>query len=222
MTIFMTYATLSTVYVVFGLEQRGKRLPLAQRLVLKCLPVVFLSICTAWRVFGASTLAIPNTKELLVSLVLSAIGDGLLLFKQRKDLFLCGIATFGTAQLCNIILLGGAKMEGVWQGVFSVLLSSFLYFFVLYPGLKPFLVVPAAIYCFLMTILLWRGLVLVTVPTSDWSVSSLMGGFGCLSYYVSDLTLGIQLSSQKFPLGDQVVIITYYLAQVFLFSFVFY
>ena len=216
----MIYAALSTVYVVFGLGQRGKRLPLSQRLVLKCLPVVFLSICTVWRVFGASSHAIPNTKELLVSLVLSAIGDGLLLCKQRKDLFLCGIAAFGTAQLCNIILLGGAKMEGVWQGVFSVFLSSFLYFFVLYPGLKPFLVVPAAIYCFLMTILLWRGLVLATV--SDWSVSSLMGGFGCLSYYVSDLTLGIQLSVQKIPLGDQVIIITYYLAQFCLFSFVFY
>ena len=214
------YTILSVVYLIYGLGRRDKGLPLSQRVVLKCAPVVLLSLYTVWTVLGGRTARHSNV--LLASLVLSVIGDGLLLFKHRKDIFLIGIIAFASAQICNIVFLGGTKMEGTWQGIVSFILSAFLFFYIIFPRVKNFLIYPIAVYCFLMTVLLWRGLSMVTMTTSKWSATTLMGGLGCVSYYISDLTLGIHIFAMKVPQGDLIIMISYYAAQLLLFMFVFY
>lgn len=219
------YLAASATYLVLGLGRLAAQMHIALRVLLKCLPVLVL---LAYLVVGGSgtptvspvrgTVTRPLDSDwrlIFTSLLFSIAGDALLLFKGSKAAFISGIAAFSTAQVCNILLLGGLRAEGMWSGVFVAALSASLYLLAILPNIKSFLVFPSLVYTIILSIVLWRGL--VVLQKDKWSNAALAMGTGAISYYVSDLTLGIHLFALRVPLGEYIIMVTYYVAQVLLF-----
>ena len=105
--VIFAYLTSAVVYLVLGLGLRQRRVSITEKLILKCIPVAILACFTALAVYFGDDFTGPGVinvqsrrgkwKLLLVSLVFSLLGDGLLLFKNNKLAFLTGIGTFAGA-----------------------------------------------------------------------------------------------------------------------------
>lgn len=222
--VLVAYLAASAAYIALGLGRRSARLHVALVVLLKCLPVLILLFYLVAGGGGTVTVS-PVARAVIrpldsewrlifISLLFSIAGDALLVFKGSKAAFIVGIAAFSTAQVFNIQLLDGLQAEGLWAGVFVTVLSSCIYLLVILPNLKTFLVLPSFIYTVLLSIVLWRGLV-VLQQQDRWS--SVAIGTGAISYYISDLTLGVHVFAMRVPLGDYVIMVTYYIAQILLF-----
>ena len=110
--------------------------------------------------------------------------------------------------------------EGLMEGIIVTLISGIIYFLVLYPNLKSYLILPSFIYCVLLSVVLWRGLI-VLGSVSSATHKHFAAGIGAISYYISDLILSINLFAVKVPYGDYLIMITYYIAQLLLLLSVF-
>ena len=224
--VLVAYLAASAAYIALGLGSRSARMHIALLVLLKCLPVLillFYLVAGGGGTLIVSPVARPVTRPLdsdwrliFASLLFSLAGDALLVFKRTKAAFIGGIAAFSAAQVCNIQLLGGLQANGMWPGIFVAILSTTIYLFVLIPNVKAFIVLPSFIYTVLLSIVLWRGLV-VLLQLEGWSSGAVAMGIGAISYYISDLTLGVHLFAMKVPLGDYLIMVTYYIAQILLF-----
>lgn len=224
------YLAASATYLALGLGRMSAQLHIALRVLLKCLPVLILLAYLV--VGGIGTLTVSPVRRavtrpldsdwrlIFTSLLFSIAGDALLLFKGNKAAFISGIAAFSTAQICNIQLLGGLKAEGMWAGLLVAALSASVYLFALLPNVKSFLVVPSLIYTVILSVVLWKGL--VVLQKDRWSNGAVAVGTGAISYYISDLALGVHLFAIRVPLGEYIIMVTYYIAQVLLFLSVYF
>ena len=224
------YLAASATYLVLGLGRMSARIHIAVRVLLKCLPVFVLLVYLV--VGGGGTVTVSpvrravtrpldsNWRLIFISLLFSIAGDALLLFKGIKSVFISGIAAFSTAQVCNILLLGGLRAEGMWAGVFVAILSTSLYLFAILPNIKSYLILPSFVYTVILSVVLWRGLVIL--QNDKWSNAVVAMGMGAVSYYISDLALGIYLFAVRVPLGEYLIMVTYYIAQVLLFLSVYF
>ena len=221
LTVVVIYLAASAAYLILGLGRMSARIHIALRVLLKCLPVFVLLAYLV--VGGGGTLTRPldsNWRLIFISLLFSIAGDALLLFKGIKAVFISGIAAFSAAQVCNILLLGGLRAEGMWAGVFVAILSTSVYLLSLFPNIKSYLILPSFVYTVILSVVLWRGLVIL--QNDKWSNAVVAMGMGAVSYYISDLTLGIHLFAVRVPLGEYLIMVTYYIAQVLLFLSVYF
>jgi hypothetical protein len=85
-------------------------------------------------------------------------------------------------------------------------------FSVLVPHLHAVFIVPVLLYCFTIASMVYRGLARSARVCSLPSVQ--LSAVGCLFFLLSDSTLAINMFMSSFKASDQLVMSTYYIAQV--------
>lgn len=214
------YSLLCISYMTFGINSSSKLI----KVTLKCLPLLFLILFFLYTVtsihFGPMQgVGDPsNLERLLFGLLFSCLGDFYLVFDM---FFMLGILAFASTQMIHIGLFNGAALlfympDDTSQLVTAaaiVLVSSLVYFCIL-PNLSRVLIIPAAIYCILISIAAWCAIVTMQLNPK---LSTQQGALGACLFYTSDLLLSVNRWRIKLPYGPVLVIGTYYAAQILIF-----
>lgn len=211
------YMMLCLIYMVIGMRLSNSLL----KLILKCFPVLFLIIfffCSVSSLHVGPIQQVDNLERIVFGLMFSCLGDAYIVF---DSLFLHGLISFTFAHFIyiayfgeNVILSLPLSYNELVVAAAVGLVSLLVYFYVL-PKLGYVLVVPAAIYCFVISLMLWYAL--MSTMKEDTEMSQMQGAFGACSFYMSDLLLAINRWRLKIPLGPQLIIGSYYLAQLLIF-----
>lgn len=214
------YLSLCLVYIAVGIHLDSKLL----RGLLKCAPVVLLiyTCFSILRTFGRGPIGhaelVKKLETTLFGLIFSCIGDAYLV---ADGFFIHGIASFAIAQTLYIFLFQGHTLLSLSPTytelltAMAVLLVSVTIYLYLLPKLSHILAMFLAVYCLLISFMLWSSLSQVL---QSYSSRTVMGAVGAGMFYTSDLLLGVRLWRINLPFGRQLVMITYYAAQILIFS----
>ena len=225
------YFVLCTVYLLVGVNRRKQW----QKAILKCSPLILLLIFS-WSYGSSSDRGnvehSNNHWLLLLGLIFSCVGDGLLVFRTHLGLF--GIISFAIAQLIYIGLFGLSvdrvveqSMYGLLSGILVLILSfSIVLLFgwrfssILKTGdhgmRRRFiaLVMPMAIlYFVLISLMLWSAILQLQ---HRFDLIGCLGATGGFLFYVSDVLIAAGAIWQFKVLlhGRILVMVTYYGAQL--------
>lgn len=213
------YVLLCLLYIVFG-KKLATGLP---KMILKSLPILFL---IAFFIKTVTSLPIgpvqgvgdvEHLERLIFGLGFSCLGDCYLVF---DSFFVHGLLSFACAQVVYIGLFNGGLLlfniptqSELLVAVAIGLVSVLVYLYIL-PKLSCVLVVPAAIYCMLLSCMLWCSIVSMQ---QNATLSTLQGAIGSCLFYSSDLVLSLDRWGMKSFYGPYVIIVTYYSAQILIF-----
>ncbi len=153
---------------------------------------------------------------LILALILSWIGDVLLIFADRHELyFIFGLGSFLLAHVFYVILfLKHATMQKLklfWFAIGLVLVSAYLGIFltILIPKLGD-LTIPVVIYAFIISIML---LSTVRALLTWQNKYSLLVFLGALCFVISDSLLAINKFYEQLPQASLLIMLTYLAAQ---------
>ena len=213
------YTMLCLLYMFLGMNSDKKPL----KLVLKGAPIVFLIVTVGKEIFQRSapvTFSAPGSSKQLSTLfwglVFTCIGDGYLIF---ESFFLYGVLSFAVAQAIFISLFDGSvsllfdpTRNDIISGLAIVVVSTLLLAYI-WPKLNRALVVPVAMYCCVISFMLWSAVVKMLHKPTDLTV---LGAIGALMFYTSDLLLGVHKWRLQIPFAQVFIMTTYYTAQLFI------
>ena len=163
---------------------------------------------------GSTTSATSYHLAIIYGLVLSGIGDGLLVFTDDPAYFIAGLLSFALAHVAYIFAFswGGGIRSIRAPLLLPCLLVSCMAFSAIYPGVAAHnLALLTALYNCLITAMIWRSLVQLE---SDQSWSNLAAFIGALLFFVSDFVLAMNKFSRPVPSAQTVVMTTYYAGQL--------
>ena len=211
------YGLLSVVYMGCGINSNYKFM----KCILKCAPVFFLisfyvhsiTKVEVGRMQGNE--AFQRLERTMYGLILSLLGDFYLLF---DSLFILGILAFALAQVMYIIQFSGwvgiaySLEHGDIIAAIAISLVSLTVYCCIWKKLTWVLVIPCAIYCILLSSMLWFAWV---NGMRDESGVSMMGAVGAGFFYISDLLLVIgKWKLFEIAYSKYIVILTYYVSQI--------
>lgn len=191
------------------------------KVIFKCVPLILLmsSVLKTLKESNApvSPLApgsISKLSQLFWALLFSCIGDAYLVF---SDYFILGVTAFSISQGIYISLFGGGL--SFFQNVtntevaigLSVVAVSCLVYISIVSKMKPLLAVLAALYCVLISTMLWSALIQAYRSANNYTI---MGAAGAALFYVSDLLLSINKWGMQLPWAQILIMTTYYSAQL--------
>ena len=215
------YVALCKLYLFLGLRAHSN----AVKLVLKCSPVAFLGVVVALRVLNTRapvTSMGPGSagklSQLFWGLLFSCIGDGYLVFPEY---FLFGVAAFTIAQAIYVTLFSGrlvVLMDLSTEEVVAALgvaVVSALLFAAVMRKMGSRMLLPAAIYAVLISMMLWSALV---QANRNLSQLTLLGAVGALMFYLSDMLLIVNKWSVSVPFANVFIMATYYAGQLLITS----
>ena len=212
------YVVFSLVYIFVGMRIQLKLI----KGLLKCAPILLLIyLCvTLLQRFGQGPVGhvelTMHFERVLFGLVFSCIGDIYLIF---EGFFIHGIASFAIAQLIYIFLFHGHKLillssyNELLVGIIVALVSLLVYSYLL-PKLSRILAISLIGYCILISLMLWSSLVQMF---HSHDRGTFVGVIGAAMFYTSDLLLGVNRWRIKILFGSELVMITYYVAQLSIF-----
>ena len=216
------YISVCLVYLAIGIRLRP-RLP---RGLLKCAPIVLLIYACFSMLLkigrgpvGHAEL-VKKLETTLFGLIFSCLGDAYLVV---DTFFIHGIVSFAIAQTLYIFLFQGQMLDlfslpptygELITGVAVLLVSVTVYLYLL-PKLTRILAVCLAVYCLLISFMLWSSLSQMLL---SYSKSTVMGASGAGMFYISDLLLGVRIWRISLPFHRELVMITYYAAQILILS----
>lgn len=216
-----SYVVFSLVYIFVGIRVQYKVL----RGLLKCTPIVLLIyICvTILQTFGRGAVGhmelTRHFERVFFGLIFSCIGDFYLTF---EGFFIHGMVSFAIAQLIYIFLFNGHDLilpslsyNELLVGIAVAVISLSTYSYLL-PKLSRILAISLVGYCILISIMLWSSLVQI-LHSQDNTGGTFMGVVGAAMFYTSDLLLGVNRWRIKILFGSELVMITYYTAQLLIF-----
>jgi uncharacterized membrane protein YhhN len=155
-----------------------------------------------------------KNKLVLVAIMLSWLGDVLLLFQQRNELFFTlGLASFLIAQLCYAIYFTKQlKDRKTFSKIilFAVGAYAIGFYFLLLPKLGD-MQIPVLIYALSISCMLIAALQFAT-DNKNYIVCAI----GALLFVASDSILGINKFHTTFDSASFLIMLTYGLAQLFL------
>lgn len=131
---------------------------------------------------------------------------------KNAGYFIHSMCMFGLGQMFYILALG-FKPLNIPAGVVFLSLSVFIYSF-LYQGLKGSMVYFVAIYMFLIGVMVWRAVAKVRFFEDLWTWTKLCSCAGALLFAVSDTILGLNVFYAPVPYSHQLIMTTYYAAQL--------
>ena len=79
--------------------------------------------------------------------------------------------------------------------------------------MKPLLAVTGALYCLLISVMVWGALIKAHRTLSNHSI---LGAVGATMFYTSDLLLTVNKWGRNIPHAQLLIMITYYSAQLFI------
>ena len=213
------YVAFCLVYIFVGMKIQFKLI----RGLLKCAPIILLiyTCVSILQRFGRGPVGhvelTRHFERLLFGLIFSCIGDFYLVF---EGFFIHGIASFAIAQLIYVSLFHGHKLillspsyNELLVGIAVAVVSLSVYSYLL-PKLNRILAISLGGYCILISLMLWSSLVQI-LHSHDGG--TFMGVIGAAMFYTSDLLLGVNRWRIKILFGSELVIVTYYVAQLLIF-----
>lgn len=190
-------------------------------LVSKCIPLLMLMVTVGSYLIGfrapPSSQAAGSSSDLsqlFWGLFFSFLGDAYLVYPA---VFLFGVASFAISQSIYISLFAGGfsffeNMSNFEMVIgFAVVCFSCLVYVSIVKYMKPLLAVIAALYCVLISTMLWSALLKMLRNPSE---KSFMGATGAGLFYLSDLTLSVNKWGKKIPYAQVLIMSTYYTAQL--------
>ncbi|XP_068245035.1 lysoplasmalogenase TMEM86B-like [Palaemon carinicauda] len=181
-----------------------------ERVVLKCLPILYLAIYIMIMDRGRG-----ESLKVFYALMLSLIGD---IFLAYHDVgFLYGIALFGIGHLIYIKTFGFRPMKLLLGGALFAANFLILSFFAL-PYVKPASFrVGITIYSLLLGTMSWRALVRYFFMTTPCKERRICSALGAMLLFISDSAYVFLQIIELLPhIPAQIIILsTYYLSQVF-------
>jgi len=145
----------------------------------------------------------------IAGLLLSATADVVISLH-----FVAGVAVFFLVHIAYIIaFLQDSRQPFFWRALLSFGYGVMVYIYLMTAGDLGALAVPILLYAIVITTMLWRAAARVGVTEiaerSGWS-----GFLGAAFFVLSDTLLIIRMVVRPIPLGDYVVMLTYWLGQL--------
>uniref|UniRef100_UPI00398F8459 lysoplasmalogenase TMEM86A-like isoform X1 n=2 Tax=Pristiophorus japonicus TaxID=55135 RepID=UPI00398F8459 len=177
----------------------------------KILPIIYLCIFVLYngKKFICSN---HSVLKLFVGLILSAVGDVLLL-KDDKKIFIVGGAMFAVAH-CFYTWAFGFKTLNV-RAASLIAVVDLLGFTFLSMCLKTSEALLLFCYCILIGVMSWRANAEVLFNNQRLA-TKMIGGIGAAFFMVSDFALATNLLCFPVPYQWVIVMTTYYMAQMFI------
>ena len=193
------------------------------KVVLKCLPVAFLTAMVGLQVLDTrapmtSTApgSVARLGKLFWGLLFSCIGDAYLVF---SDYFLFGVIAFAMAQSIYTTLFGGGVVlfvEATQNELVSGLAVASITILVIASAVTHIprkMVIPVVIYALLISMMLWSALVQAQRNLNDLTI---LGAVGAVLFYTSDVLLMVNKWRMSVPFAPVLIMTTYYSAQLFI------
>ncbi|XP_068245854.1 lysoplasmalogenase TMEM86B-like [Palaemon carinicauda] len=181
-----------------------------QRMVLKCLPILYLAVYIMIMDRGRG-----ESLKVFFALIFSLIGDGFLAFHDVG--FLYGIVAFGIAHGIYIKTFGFRPMKLLLGGALFALNFFILSFYAL-PYIRPASFrVGITIYSLVLVTMGWRSLARYFFMTSPCKERRLCSALGGVIFLISDSSYVFLQMLELLPhIPAQIIILsTYYLSQLF-------
>ena len=211
--IALAYGTASLFYMLFFMNSNNRFL----KLIFKIIPLlilgyantqVILSVAAPFDIKGSAFL--PRLSKFNWSLLFCLMGDAYLVF---PSLFLYGLVSFAIGQgflvmmfSDNLYTLSQLTTYEISSGVCVLVMSTCIYMYI-YPCFERAMVLPTIIYTLLISLMLWCGII---QAQKFLSYSTGCGAVGAALFYLSDVLLSIEKWRAKVPMGQVLVMSTYY------------
>lgn len=145
----------------------------------------------------------------IAGLLLSAAADVVISLH-----FISGVAVFFLAHIAYIIaFLQDSRKPFLWRAILAFGYGTIVYVYLMTAGDLGALAVPILLYAIVISAMLWRAAARVGVKEiqerSAWS-----GLLGAAFFVLSDTLLIIRMAVRPIPLGDYLVMLTYWLGQL--------
>lgn len=144
------------------------------------------------------------SKQILLGLFFCGIGD-ICLVLRPLGFFLPGVAAFGLGHIAYTVGFGFRPLRPIILLPFLVYFPVFNNF--IYPSLSGALVIAVPIYSVLITVMMWRAVV-VSLETQ-----SMYTAVGSILFGISDTILAVSNFVTPLYMSDYSIMVTYYLAQ---------
>lgn len=222
---------LCAVYLIFGVHSKK-----FMKCLLKCLPILALLFSIVAVLLSLDTtnhsneLRSSKIMKLLWAITFSCIGDGCLVFPQ---VFFVGVVCFAVSLLfyMNVLEVVDSIMyisfEGVLAGICILFVAALVVVTIKisamhsrhFPRVPNVLTVLILIYYFMLSMLLWSGIMLFLRRRDLVGISA---AIGVTMFYISDLLIAASAFWNLYLLqGRGLIMITYYTAQLLLTSLAF-
>ena len=211
--VVLAYGAASLLYMLFFMSSNNRCL----KLIFKIIPLlilgfgnthIILSVAAPFDIKGSDFL--PRLSKFNWSLIFCLMGDAYLVF---PSLFLYGLFSFAIGQgflammfSDNLHTLSQLTRNELASGVCVLIMSVAIYMY-MYPKFKRVMVIPTMIYTLLISLMLWCG---IMQAQKFLSYSTACGAGGAALFYLSDVLLSIEKWRAKVPMGQVLVMITYY------------
>lgn len=201
------FKTVAIYFVLYGSSESTSLL----FCIAKCLPIVSLIFFVLLHGMSLNEYY-RYSRLILIGLIFSAVGDAFLVWKHSYLNFECGVLMFAVAQV-NYARAFGFRPFNVYAGAAFTALGLVFYSF-LSPGLKGMMEYLVPLYLVLICIMGWRAVARVQFFDELWTWTKLCGCAGAIFFMTSDLLIAIDTFIIKVPFSHQLIMITYYAAQL--------
>ncbi|XP_044735579.1 lysoplasmalogenase-like protein TMEM86A [Chrysoperla carnea] len=178
-------------------------------LLIKCIPILCLIMFVLLHGMSFSD-EYAYSRRIILGLVFSCLGDALLVWPNSH--FLYGMVAFGIAHI-NYVAAFGFKPINLPLGIImyctTIAVNS-----ILLRELEGLLLIFVPAYSLLLTTTTWRGIAKVQLFEELWTWTKLCSCIGGISFLISDTILAFNSFYAPIPYGDELVMSTYYLAQL--------
>ena len=200
------FLKMACIYFVLWLPEDQPTITTA---FVKCLPILSL-IWFVW-LQGISGISNSYNRKILVALVFSCVGDVLMVWATDKLVLLAGMATFACAQVAYIIAFGFSPF-GLKELTLCLLILAVIYAVIL-PYVSGALYYGCVVYGLLLAGMSWRALARFNLK-GDIPWRKIYAACGAILFTISDSTLAVNKFLWPVPLQREVIMTSYYAAQL--------
>jgi uncharacterized membrane protein YhhN len=201
------FKTVTLFFILYGGETKSSFI----YIIFKCLPIISLIFFVLLHGMNFSEVYYYS-RRILIGLIFSCIGDIGMAYKDY-GYFIPAIGMFAMAQVMYATAFGFRPFNP-YAGLAALAIALGLMGSIL-PNLEfgPLPVV-GGIYCVLICFMLWRAIARVQLFDDLWTWTKLCGCVGAILFITSDTVIAIDKFHTKIPFAQNIIMITYYAAQL--------
>ena len=206
----LPFLKFSSIYFIVHLPEDKPNLTAA---FVKCVPVLYL----VWFVWlqGISTDNIGSyNRKIFYGLILSCVGDIILIWGENDLMFIGGTIAFGLAHTFYISAFGWTGFG--WKGFAYCSITLVVALTILLPNVSSIMSFALVIYATLVCTMTWRGLARCELKHGNVPWRKLSAAIGGVLFGYSDTLLGIDKFCVHLYFVRELVMVTYYVSQLLL------
>lgn len=199
------FKTVAIFFVLFG-EEEKKGIFFC---IVKCLPIISLILFVFLNGMNFAEYY-RYSRRVLIGLIFSCLGDAFLVWKETY--LEVGLLMFAIAHIEYARAFGWRPFKPYAFGAFT-LFGGLVYWY-LSSGLTGILQYLAPLYITLICTMAWRAVARVQIFDDLCSWTKLCGCAGAICFAISDLTISVNMFMFTVPFAHQIIMLTYYAAQL--------